>query len=95
MPVLSSYRNQSFDLLRKSTDQFPYEGNTGTQWVNGKLRQLKVHKKAPQQIFNKIINTPLLVEQIRTYFEKVFEDFEYVFDTLVAMLEYSAADKVF
>ena len=27
--VLLSYRNQSIDLLRKSIDWFPYEGNTG------------------------------------------------------------------
>ena len=30
MPVLSSYRNQSIDLCRKSIDWFPYESNTGT-----------------------------------------------------------------
>ena len=29
MPVLPSYRNQSIDLLWKSTDWFLYEGNTG------------------------------------------------------------------
>ena len=28
MPVLPSYRNQSIDLLFKSTDWFMYEGNT-------------------------------------------------------------------
>ena len=54
-----------------------------------------VRKKAPQQIFNKVINTPLLVEQIHTYIEKEFEDFEYVFSTLFSMLEYSDADSFF
>ena len=29
MPVLSPYRNQSIDLLRKTIDLFLYEGNTG------------------------------------------------------------------
>ena len=33
MPVLPSYRNQSFDLHSKPIDWFLYEGNTGTQWV--------------------------------------------------------------
>ena len=28
MPVFSSYRNQSIDLLYKSVDLFLYEGNT-------------------------------------------------------------------
>ena len=31
MPVLTSYRNQSIDLLCKSIDWFLYEGNTGTE----------------------------------------------------------------
>ena len=32
--MLPSYRNQSIDLHSKSVDWFPYEGNTGTYWVN-------------------------------------------------------------
>ena len=34
MPVLSSYRNQSIDLLSRSIDWFLYEGNTGILFVN-------------------------------------------------------------
>ena len=34
MPVLTSYRNQSMDLLCKSIDWFLYEGKTGIYWVD-------------------------------------------------------------
>ena len=40
MPVLPSYRSQLIDLLCKSIDWFPYEGNTGTSWV--KVRRFSV-----------------------------------------------------
>ena len=33
MPVLSSYRNQSIDLLCKSSDRFLYESSTSIYWV--------------------------------------------------------------
>ena len=38
MPVLPSYRNQSIDFLRKSTDWFLYEGNTGISCVEMKSK---------------------------------------------------------
>ena len=38
MPVLLSYRNQSIDFLRKSTDWFLYEGNTGISCVEMKSK---------------------------------------------------------
>ena len=34
--MLSSYRNLSTDLLCKSIDWFPYDGNTGISWVKSR-----------------------------------------------------------
>ena len=41
MLVLPSYRSQLIGFLRKSIDWFPYENNTGIQWVKQLLRNGK------------------------------------------------------
>ena len=70
-PMFPSYRNQSVDLLYKSTDWFLYDGNIGryrVKWVNpifqsvselnGQLKSLVFHFiDSKATVINKIFET--------------------------------------